>query len=373
MIMNNGNKKLSRNKKKKTQPKKAMDLLLNKIKLQKNKADQLENQLVRIKYKNEVDKDLNKIHVIDKNLHEIKIELLQDYEGVIELIGNLKVGDQTRQTHIRFRNMSHFETHINIIDVDYDADDCIFKGYNYKIDTPIFNKVKKSQYRKGCSFDKTILDYCGNNCFIPSKGYCFVKCINFLTDQDYNDKYLDFIRSEQRRSNIMTKARIQPCLRKLGIDLGYYNGDRVFPRAVTNRDSALYLYINHFCSIWKSHDVSFNQAIQELKNNFKMVGNYITEKNVNSHFEYIYRPKQIKSHLTIFIVYDLETHNTARARPYVFSFYRLSKLARKYDRDLTRYELQKCRNDTIAFDGDNCVEKALDFCLELKREEYKDK
>ena len=29
--------------------------------------------------------------------------------------------------------------------------------------------------------------------------------------------------------------------------------------------------------------------------------------------------------------------------------------------------------DTIAFDGDNCVEKALDFCLKLKGQEYKDK
>ena len=63
----------------------------------------------------------------------------------------------------------------------------------------------------------------------------------------------------------MTMARIQPCLRKLGIDLGYYNGERVFPRTVTNRDSALYLYIIHFCLIWKSEGVSFNQAINEFK------------------------------------------------------------------------------------------------------------
>ena len=28
--------------------------------------------------------------------------------------------------------------------------------------------------------------------------------------------------------------------------------------------------------------------------------------------------------------------------------------------------------DTTAFDGDNCVEKASDFCLKMKREEYKD-
>ena len=47
-------------------------------------------------------------------------------------------------------------------------------------------------------------------------------------------------------------ARIQPCLKKLDIDLGYYNGERVFPRTVTNRDSALYLYNNQFCLIWRS-------------------------------------------------------------------------------------------------------------------------
>ena len=29
------------------------------------------------------------------------------------------------------------------------------------------------------------------------------------------------------------------------------------------------------------------------------------------------------------------------------------------------------KKDTIAIDGDNCVEKALDFCLKLKGEEYK--
>ena len=32
-------------------------------------------------------------------------------------------------------------------------------------------------------------------------------------------------------------------------------------------------------------------------------------------------------------------------------------------------ELDKCRKDTIVFDGDDCIEKALDFCLKLKGEE----
>ena len=209
------------------------------------------------------------------------------------MVGKLKVGDQIRQTHIRFRNMDDYEAYINSIDRDYDSDDSIFNGYIYKIDTPQFNKVIRSQFGNGCSFDKRIVENRGNNCFIPTQGYCFVKCINFLTGQDYKQKYLDFIRSEQRRSNIMTKARIQPFCRANNINLGYYDNDGVFPRTVTNRNSALYLYNNHFYLIWKSQGVSFNKAIQELKDNFKIVDNYITEENVKSHFKYEYKPKKM--------------------------------------------------------------------------------
>ena len=134
----------------------------------------------------------------------------------------------------------------------------------------------------------------------------------------------------------------------------------------------MYLNNNCFCLIWKSEGVSFDKAIKELKDNFEIVDNYITEENVKSHFEYIYKPKKIESHLTNFIVYDLETHNTDRARLYVF-FYRWSKLAGRNNRDLTIDEIDKCKKDTIAFDGDNCVDKAVDFCLKLKGEKLKDK
>ena len=386
MIIDNENKKLSRNRKKRIERRNKinddMKLLLNKIKTEREKKNknldkikQLEILLVNIKYANDPNKlqselqELNKIEVIDKNLHEIEQEILLDYIGTFEMVGNLKVGDQIRLTHVRFRNMDDFEAYINSIDQDYDSDDSIFNGYFYKIDTPQFIKVNRSQYGNGCSFDKIILEYKGNNCNIPTKGYCFVKCINFLTGQDYKQQYLEFIRNEKRRSNFMTKARIQPFCRANNINLGYWDGERVFPRTVTNRDSALYLYDNHFCLIWKSQGVSFNQAITELKNNFRLVDNYITEENVNSHFKYEFIPKKIESHLTNFIVYDIETYSTDRARPYCISFYRLSKLAGRYNRDLNPSELDKCRKDTIVFDGDDCIEKALDFCLKLKGEE----
>ena len=125
--------------------------------------------------------------------------------------------------------------------------------------------------------------------------------------------------------------------------------------------------------IWKSESVSSNDANKELNDNFEIVDNFKTEENVISHFKNEFIPKKIESHLTNFSIYDLETHNQDRggSRPYCISFYILSKLSSRYNRDLTPYELEKCTKGTINFDGDNCIETALDFCIKLKGEERK--
>ena len=68
------------------------------------------------------------------------------------MVGNLKGEDQIRQAHIKFRNMVGFEAYINAIDEGYDAEDAIFNGYVYKLDTPHFKKVNRSQYGNGCDF-----------------------------------------------------------------------------------------------------------------------------------------------------------------------------------------------------------------------------
>ena len=65
------------------------------------------------------------------------------------MVGNLKVSDQIRQTHIRFRNMDDFEAYINAIDECYDAEDTIFNCYIYKLDTPQFKKIHRSQCGNG--------------------------------------------------------------------------------------------------------------------------------------------------------------------------------------------------------------------------------
>ena len=52
------------------------------------------------------------------------------------MVGNLKVRDQIRQTHIRFRNITDYEAYINSIDEGYDAEDASFNAFIYKINTP---------------------------------------------------------------------------------------------------------------------------------------------------------------------------------------------------------------------------------------------
>ena len=196
------------------------------------------------------------------NLHEIKNEILEDYTGDFELIGTMLVGEIEQKTNIRFKNVDDFENYINAIDNSgYDSEDVIFTGWLYKLNTPEFKKVNRSQYGRGTDFKQDIVEYIGNNCYIPTSGNCFIKCINYFTKKDYTEEFLTFIRTEQRRSNVMTSARVQPFCRKHNINIGCYDGFRVCPRNITQRNITLKIHNNHFCLIWKSDRVSFEKAI----------------------------------------------------------------------------------------------------------------
>ena len=163
----------------------------------------------------------------------------------------------------------------------------------------------------------------------------------------------------------MTSARIQPFCKKYIINIGYYDGFRVCPRNITERNIALYMYKNYFCLIWKSNGISFNKAIEELKINFKVVDNVTSGKHVESFIKYEYKPKKIQSQLTTMIVLYIETFNTDRAVPYVNCIYKLSKISGKYNRDITEI-YQKSRKDCIAFKGTDSINEMLDDVLQFK-------
>ena len=97
-------------------------------------------------------KQLNKIHVVDINIHQVRNEILGDYDGEFEMVGCLVIGDQIRQALTRFRNITDYEAYINAIDQDYESDDALFIGYFSKINAPQFNLVSRSQYGNDSDF-----------------------------------------------------------------------------------------------------------------------------------------------------------------------------------------------------------------------------
>ena len=303
------------------------------------------------------------------NLHEIKNEILEDYKGHFELIGSMLVGEVEQKTNIRFKNVDDFESYINAIDNSgYESEDVISTGWLYKLNTPEFKKINRSQYGRCTDFKQDILEYIGNNCYIPTSGNCFIKCINYFTKKDYTEEFLTFIRTEQGRSNVMTSARVQPFCRKHNINLGCCDGFRVCPRNITQRKTAIKIHNNHFCLIWKSDGISFEGAIKELKDNFEVVDNVISDKHVKTYIKYEYKPEKIQSQLTNMVVYDIETFSTIKCVPYANCIYRLSKISGKYYRDISEKEYQKYLNDCVFFKGLDNINKILDYVLQYKGE-----
>ena len=128
-----------------------------------------------------------------------------------------------------------------------------FNGYIYILNTSEVNRVNVSEYGNGCDFKHEIIEYRGNNCLIPTRGYCLIKCVHFSTGEAYKQQYLDFKRNEKIRCKFfMTKARIQPVCRANNFNLGYFDGITVFPRTIMERNKALQIHNNHFCVIMKS-------------------------------------------------------------------------------------------------------------------------
>ena len=189
----------------------------------------------------------NKKFVNNLNLHEIKNKILQDYTGDFELNAKMIIGPVEYKTNLRFKKMEVFESYINAIDVDYDSEDVTFTGYVYKINTPHLKIVKRSAYGRGTNYMQEIVQYHGRNCYIPISGKCFIKCINYFTKKDYTEEFLTFIRTEHRRSNVMTSARIQPFCKKYNINIGCFDGTRINPRNLTQRNTSFFIYNNHFC------------------------------------------------------------------------------------------------------------------------------
>ena len=190
---------------------------------------------------------------------------------------------------------------------------------------------------------------------------CFIKCIKCFTETDYTEEFKDFIRDENYRSGVQTISR------NYNINIGCFDGRRINPRNITPKSTSLFIHNNHFCFIWKSQNISFNQAIEnELKPSFKVVDNIISDKHVKSFIEYEYKPKKVQSSLTNLVMYDLETYKKNRAVPYCSCLLKLSKISGKCYCDMSEQKYQKRLNDCVVFEGTDCINEMLDHDLSFK-------
>ena len=206
----------------------------------------------------------NRNNVNGLNLHEIRNEILEGFTGDFELFGSMLIGGIEQKTYFRFKIVDDSETYFNSIDNGgYDSEDVLLQDGHHKLNTPEFNKVNRCQYGKGTDFKHVIVDCIGNKCFIPTSVNCFIKCNNYLTGKDYTEEFLIFFRTERKRSKVMTSGRFQPFFRKNDINIGHYDGFRIYPRNITERNIASKMHINHFCLLGKSQNLCFNQAINK--------------------------------------------------------------------------------------------------------------
>ena len=88
----------------------------------------------------------------------------------------------------------------------------------------------------------------------------------------------------------MDSARIQQFCEK-HVNLGCFDGKKINAQKMTRKNLSFFIKNIHICSIRKPNNTSFNQAIEEVNLNFKLVDDVISGKNDKGFLKYEYDPK----------------------------------------------------------------------------------
>ncbi|ESP01348.1 hypothetical protein LOTGIDRAFT_157526 [Lottia gigantea] len=139
-----------------------------------------------------------------------------------------------------------------------------------------FKEIKRPKKGSGVTLLKKINEYIGINCYIPSDGYCFVKCVNRVLNEDYTRDFQDFINSfsKSNRKGVMTTARICEFNKKFNTYFQIYMPKhRHFqPKKVSKElDWVFYLHKEHFCLIRRNNKTL---GIKEIEDNYDENGWY---------------------------------------------------------------------------------------------------
>ena len=152
-----------------------------------------------------------------------------------------------------------------------------YTGHFYRV-FRIFKRVLRPERGRGADELNNILEYEGENCYLPKGNACFLNCNNYVFKKDFSMECFEFIKSYRTRTNAMTRCRVPEFCGRYKKDIGPYDlkSNRILPRSVKQRDVCVYIQKNHFCVIWKKNrkDALIN-GVEERETNFKYVKNRI--------------------------------------------------------------------------------------------------
>ena len=269
-----------------------------------------------------------------------------------------------------FKNSNELAEFIDQISDKYDDHPSIYYTGNIYRYFKNFKKVNRSDYGRGANEFNNILEYQGNNCYIPNGNGCFLKCINYIFDKNFSIEYFEFIKSYKRRRNVMGRCRVPEFRGRYKIDIGIYdlNSKRILPWTVKQKNICVYIHKNHYCVIWKKNRKdSLLNGVDEIENNFRYVKNKINENNLKQRILYRFPKHETIDQLENVFVFDLETHNDREfAEAYAAGLYDVNRLRDRWRRDLTSNELIIERENVNVFDASNgnCVMNLLKYISE---------
>ena len=230
-----------------------------------------------------------------------------------------------------------------------------------------FKRVNRSEHGRGANEFNNILEYEGENCYIPSGNGCFLKCINYIFDKDFITEYFEFIQSYKRRTNVMSQCRIPEFCKRNKIDIGIYylKTKRILPQTVKQKNICVCIHKNHYCVIWKKNRKdSLLNGVYEIERNFKYFKNKINENNLKQRIRYRFPKHETIDQLKNVFVFDLETHNDNEfAETYAAGLYDVNRLHDRWRRDLSDNELVIEIKNVIVFDASNgnCIMNMLKY------------
>ncbi|ESO94428.1 hypothetical protein LOTGIDRAFT_175428 [Lottia gigantea] len=143
-------------------------------------------------------------------------------------------------------------------------------------------EIKRSKVGKGTELLKKINIYTGRNCYIPTDGNCFIKCVNHVLNKDLTNEFKNFIINfpKVNRKRVMTTARINEFNKKCetSFQIHTLKNRNLRPRDVKRElDWVLYLHNSHFCLIRRNEK---NLGIKEIEDNYEQVWKTCRDDNV---------------------------------------------------------------------------------------------